>query len=185
MQIFEAEQDNLYVEPISAGRVLITSLRTALHAILYPSDLAATNGVASSTSPTSPASPDIFTIRRTVMPWVTALLTPQLLHASTLFGDLLQHSTPTSYQANLFQYFYLSFLLSTEVIQGVVGTSGEMMQVRVELQKLVSALGAAEGVAGAVDTVGVDHAGAPANSAALQHPWITSELAKHTVIEYA
>ena len=167
------------MEPISAGRVLITALRTALHAILYPSDLATTNGAA------SPNSPDIFTIRRTVMPWVTALLTPQLLHATALFGDLLQHSTPTSYQANLFQYFYLSFLLSTEVIQGVAGTSGEMMQVRVELQKLVSTLAAAEGVAGAVDSVGVDHAGAATNSAALQHPWITAELAKHTVIEYA
>ena len=142
-QIFEAEQDNLYVEPISAGRALIAALLDALTTVL---------GATSAN-------------QQSVLSFLAELLSPVLLQAATLFGDLLcgKEGTPTSYQANLFQYFYLCFTLSTRLLQLTAGDNvGELAQLKEAVQKLGSQL-AVKGVA---------------TTTAVQHPWITTELSK-------
>lgn len=147
VQIFEAEQDNLYVEPISAGRALVAALLDALTTVL---------GATSAN-------------QQSVLSFLAELLSPVLLQAATLFGDLLcgKEGTPTSYQANLFQYFYLCFTLSTSVLQLSASSNaaaGELAQLKEAVQKLGTQLSAMS----VINTT----------STAVQHPWITTELNK-------
>ena len=149
-KIFEAEQDNLYVEPISAGRVLIGALTSALQAI----------------SSTARSGAHVNN-KEAVFLLVSQLMAAPLQQAATLFGDLL-HSrigAPTSYQANLFQYFYLCFALSVTVILGVEG-SGGTTKMSAELCALQLTLRQHS------DFLVTD------GSASEQHPWIVAELAK-------
>jgi len=146
VQIFEAEQDNLYVEPISAGRALVAALLDALTLVL---------GATSAN-------------QQSVMLFLAELLSPVLLQAATLFGDLLcgKEGTPTSYQANLFQYFYLCFTLSTSVLQLTASSNaaaGELAPLKEAVQKLGTQF----------STMNV-----ATTTTAVQHPWITTELIK-------
>ena len=103
--------------------------------------------------------------QQSVLSFLAELLSPVLLQAATLFGDLLcgKEGTPTSYQANLFQYFYLCFTLSTRVLQlTTTSSAGELVQLKEAVQKLGSQL--------AVQDV--------ATTTVVQHPWITTELSK-------
>jgi len=136
----------LYVEPISAGRALVAALLDALSTVLDT------------------------TSAKSVMLFLAELLSPVLLQAATLFGDLLcgKEGTPTSYQANLFQYFYLCFTLSTSVLQLACrsnAVAGELAQLKEAVQKLGTQLSTR------VKDVAT-------TTTAVQHPWITTELNK-------
>lgn len=157
LQIFEAEQDNLYVEPISAGRAVIAALLDSLRTVLcLTPDAAALTTVATTAVTATKAS---------ALAFLAELLSPVLLQAATLFGDLLQGAdgTPTSYQANLFQYFYLCFTLSTRLLALTDSldsqNSGEFKALRDAVQKVSALLSST-------------------SSNMVQHPWITAELSK-------
>lgn len=84
LQIFEAEQDNLYVEPICAGRVLISALTRAVKTVLSGPNAAPLTA------------------------WLNTSVVPSCVDA---VGHFQVSTEAQSYQPLLFQYFYLSFLL--------------------------------------------------------------------------
>jgi hypothetical protein len=105
VQIFEAEQDNLYIEHISAGKVLVSALRIALAA---------------------PGAVDARSLADAV-----AHCTSAAGHYRSLLADAEGQST---YQPTLFRYFFLSFHLARAVVQSAnVGDELALEQLREEL----------------------------------------------------
>jgi hypothetical protein len=119
-QIFEAEQDNLYIEHISAGKVLVSALRAALSA---------------------PGAMDARSLADAV-----AHCTAAAGHYRSLLADAEGQST---YQPTLFRYFFLSFHLARAMVQSAnMGDEQALERLRSEL--LSCAEGGAAVSAGAI-----------------------------------